>query len=115
MLVPFFARLSADWTIWTRAGGTPKSAAAADRGWWRRYLVAPVRDAIWLVVAAVVASVVITPIAAQLDSSPWAPEVATAVFVGSVVVSGVWFYLRLHEDDERRRNRLRDQVKSSPK
>jgi hypothetical protein len=115
MLVPFFARLSADGTIWTRAGGTQKFAAAADRGGWQRYLVAPVRDAIWLVVAAVVVSVVITPIATQLDSSPWAMELATVVFVGSVIASGVWFYLRLHEDDERRRNRLRDQIKSSLK
>jgi hypothetical protein len=108
ILVPFVARLGADWTIWIRRGLRDAPASRGGERPWSRYLVAPVRDAFWFVLATAVASVVIAPFAAAIDDAEGALEVATAAFVVAVVVSSVWLYLRLRVDDRRRREQARD-------
>jgi hypothetical protein len=108
ILVPFAARLGADWTIWIRRGLRDATPSRGGDRPWRRYLVAPVRDAFWFVLATAVASVVIAQVAVAIDTAGGALEIATAAFIGAVVVSSVWLYLRLRVDDRRRREQARD-------
>jgi len=75
---------------------------------WRQHLVSPVIASAQFLVAVIAASVVVAVLAPWINGVPAATPIAGVAFVGSLGASLVWLYLRLREEDRRRREVARN-------
>ena len=100
ILVPFGMRYSAAvWLPWMRPWLRTESRSPEDE---RSLRTRPVHETARLLVAAAIASVLITFLAPWINALPIAQGVAWVAFIGSAGAAVLWFFLRIRDEDRRR-------------
>jgi hypothetical protein len=101
--VPFVCRFTAAWTIWTRVRGLwspvfgdPRDRIPTGRG---RSTTDPIVAGIWLVIATLGATVVVTPFQSRINEVGAAVPIPALLLAVSATVSLVWLFRRIHADD----------------